>query len=50
VVRWSEAQVDERKILDYLLATDHPVGGDKAAFFATVGYGEMTGLGCATTC
>lgn len=38
MVRWSEAQVDERKILDYLLATDHPVGGDKAAFFAAVGY------------
>jgi hypothetical protein len=38
VVRWSEAQVGDRKILDYLLATDHPVGGDKAAFFAAVGY------------
>jgi hypothetical protein len=38
VVRWSEAQVDDRKILDYLLATEHPVGGGKAAFFAAVGY------------
>lgn len=38
MVRWSEAKIDERKILDYLLATDHPVGGDKAAFFIAVGY------------
>lgn len=32
------ATVDERKILDYLLAVDHPVGGDKAVFFTAVGY------------
>lgn len=38
VVRWSEATIEDRKILDYLLAADHPVGGDKAAFFFAVGY------------
>ncbi len=38
MVQWSEAKIDERKILDYLLSTDHPVGGDKAAFFSAVGY------------
>jgi len=30
--------VDEQKILDYLLASDHPVGGGKAAYFVAVGY------------
>ena len=38
VFRWREAQVDERKILEYLLATGHPVGGAKAAFFVSLGY------------
>ncbi|NDL58331.1 DUF6883 domain-containing protein [Phytoactinopolyspora mesophila] len=38
MARWSEVNVDERKVLDYLLAADHPVGGDKATFFLTVGY------------
>ena len=38
VARWDEARVDERKIVDYLLAADHPGGGDKAAFFMSVGY------------
>ncbi|MGH3682777.1 MAG: DUF6883 domain-containing protein [Natronosporangium sp.] len=37
MARWSEAAVDERKILDYLLAVDHPIGGDKAVFFIAVG-------------
>jgi hypothetical protein len=38
VTRWSETHVDERKIVDYLLATTHPVGGAKAAFFISLGY------------
>jgi hypothetical protein len=38
MARWSEAEVTQRKILDYLLAADHPVGGDKAAFFTAIGY------------
>ena len=38
MARWSEAEVTQRKILDYLLAADHPVGGDKAVFFAAIGY------------
>jgi hypothetical protein len=38
MARWSEAEVTERKILDYLLAADHPVGGDKAAFFTAIGH------------
>ncbi len=38
MVRWSEAEVTQRKVLDYLLAADHPVGGDKAAFFTAIGY------------
>ena len=38
MVRWREAEVTQGKILDYLLAADHPVGGDKAAFFMAIGY------------
>lgn len=38
MARWGEAEVTERKILDYLLAVDHPVGRDKAAFFIASGY------------
>ena len=36
--RWSEAQIDKGKIVDYLLATGHPVGSAKAAFFVSLGY------------
>lgn len=32
------AVVEERKVLDYLLATDHPEGASKAAFFAAHGF------------
>ncbi len=32
------AIVAEEKICDYLLNTDHPVGGSKAAWFASIGY------------
>jgi hypothetical protein len=38
VARWDQASIDDRKILDYLLSIDHPVGADKAAFFVAVGY------------
>jgi hypothetical protein len=38
VTRWSEAHIDQPKIVDYLLATAHPVGGAKAAFFLSLGY------------
>lgn len=38
MTRWSEAHIDQRKIVDYLLATTHPVGGAKAAFFLSIGY------------
>jgi hypothetical protein len=38
VTRWSEAHIDESKVVDYLLATAHPVGGAKAAFFMSLGY------------
>lgn len=32
------AFVEERKITHYLLATNHPRGGDKAAFFVRFGF------------
>lgn len=38
MTRWSEAHIDQRKIVDYLLATAHPVGGAKAAYFTSLGY------------
>lgn len=38
MARWHEAEIDDRKILDYLLSTDHPIGADKAAFFTSIGY------------
>ncbi|OIN82749.1 hypothetical protein BST29_20765 [Mycobacterium malmoense] len=38
VIRWSEARIDERKIIDYLLAMAHPVGGAKAVLFMSLGY------------
>jgi hypothetical protein len=34
------AIVDDEKILDYLLATAHPVGGSKAIFFRSIGFNE----------
>lgn len=38
MARWDDAEVTERKVLDYLLASDHPTGKDKAAFFTAIGY------------
>jgi hypothetical protein len=38
VARWDDAEVTARKIVDYLLAVEHPTGGDKAAFFIALGY------------
>ena len=38
MARWSEAEVSEAKILNYLLSEDHPVGGAKAVFFRSLGY------------
>jgi hypothetical protein len=43
VAQWNKASVDDRKILDYLLASDHSVGGSKAIFFAAVGYTRAEG-------
>lgn len=34
------AIIDNEKILDYLLAIAHPVGGSKAVFFRSIGYNE----------
>lgn len=36
--RWENAYIEESKILDYLLSTEHPVGAGKARFFLSVGY------------
>ena len=33
-----DAKVDDAKIVDYLLATAHPVGGSKARFFIRFGF------------
>lgn len=33
------AIIDERKIREYLLSAEHPIGRFKAAFFRSVGYG-----------
>lgn len=33
------AVVTEEKVCDYLLNPNHPVGGPKAAWFASIGYG-----------
>lgn len=38
MIRWDNAQIDERKIVEYLLASAHPVGGAKATFFMSLGY------------
>lgn len=32
------ARVEQAKVLDYLLATDHPEGGSKAEFFSRFGF------------
>lgn len=46
MIRWDDAHIDERKIVEYLLARAHPVGGAKATFFMSLGYriGEWTRL------
>lgn len=36
--RARRAQVDERKVVGYLLSTDHPDGRSKAAFFGSFGF------------
>jgi hypothetical protein len=36
--RLSEAVIEEAKILDYLLSTDHPEGRSKAKFFLFFGF------------
>jgi len=36
--RWENAYIEESKIVDYLLSTDHPVGAGKAKFVLSVGY------------
>lgn len=38
MVDWKQALVTESKILGYLLAPDHPIGGSKAEFFHSLGY------------
>lgn len=38
MARWNDAEISDRKVVDYLFAEDHPVGADKAAFFAAAGY------------
>jgi hypothetical protein len=42
MVRWSQAEVSEQKVLGYLLAADHPVGGAKSVFFRALGYERAT--------
>ncbi len=39
-LRWSDAVVDPAKVREYLLASAHPVGRFKAAWFRTFGYRE----------
>ena len=38
MARWEDAEVPERKILAYLLSSEHPTGREKAAFFTAIGY------------
>lgn len=38
MISWDDAHVDERKIVEYLLASSHPVGGAKATLFLSLGY------------
>lgn len=33
-----DAEIDPRKLTDYLLSPDHPTGREKARFFAAMGY------------
>ncbi len=40
----SRAVVDERKVREYLLALDHPVGRAKARFFYALGFDQRTWL------
>ena len=35
---WHQAEVDESKIVDYLLSTTHPEGMDKSIFFLSFGF------------
>jgi len=35
---WLRAEVNPRKLLDYLLSTTHPRGRSKAAFFRAIGF------------
>ena len=37
-VDFQTAVIPPRKLVDYLLATDHPEGGSKAAFFLACGF------------
>lgn len=38
MIRWDEAHVNERKVVEYLLASAQPIGGAKATFFMSLGY------------
>lgn len=38
VFSWENAYVEDRKILDYLLSSEHPDGAGKAKFFVSAGY------------
>jgi hypothetical protein len=40
--RADRAQIDDRKIREYLLSRTHPVGRFKGRFFAAVGFDETT--------
>lgn len=40
VPKASHALVDQRKIVEYLLSSEHPVGKNKARVFARCGYGR----------
>jgi hypothetical protein len=44
------AVVEEKKILDYLLSTDHPDGKLKAAFFTVLVFHGKTGRSLLTLC
>lgn len=37
--------VEQRKIVEYLLARDHPQGGAKARFFQAFGFEQAIGSG-----
>lgn len=38
MIRRGEAIVTEAKVVEYLLASDHPLGHSKAVFFRSLGY------------